>query len=197
MIRAGAIPWQANLSSSERWTEASLIELSLISKRDVTSDRRILAQTPMAASDNLADPVQDAVGQIAIGVIGGSEASQLGWRRLDDHQARQIIDLLREKVTKLGGNGDRIGEQVIDRRQAGAGRMSPCGHLDRSRLAGEYLKSIAFTVAGQVNQNVDLVGPDAIGQPVVGPLESVSPSIGNLPERSPSPNPPLESRNSR
>src|SRR6516225_10194496 len=38
-------------------------------------------------------------------------------------------------------------------------------------------------MSGEVDQNIDLVGPDAIRQPVVGPLQSVSPPIGDLSER--------------
>src|SRR5262245_64289757 len=60
--------------------------------------------------------------------------------------------------------------------------MSPCGHLDRGWLAGERSQSIAFRVAGQINQNVDLIGPDAICQLIVGPLQSVPPSVGSLSE---------------
>src|SRR3954469_11878832 len=85
-------------------------------------------------------------------------------------------------MTNIGGDSDRIGKQVIDRRQARAGCMSPCGHLDRGWLAGEHSQSIAFRVAGQVNQNVDLIGPDTICQLIVGPLLNGPPSVGQLSE---------------
>jgi len=88
------------------------------------------------------------------------------------------MDLLREERTNLGGNSDRIGEQVIDRRQARPGPMSPRGHLDRSGFAGKGPKSIALRVSRQVDQNVDLVGLDAIRQPVIGPFRNVSPARG-------------------
>src|SRR4051812_19151924 len=85
-------------------------------------------------------------------------------------------------MTNVGGDSDRIGEQVIDRRQARAGRMSPCGHLDRGWLAGEHSKAIAFRVTGQIDQNIDLVGPDAICQLIVGPLLNGPPTVGQLSE---------------
>ena len=48
-IRSGAISWNANFSKSISRMEASSIRRSLISNRDVTSDCRIFAQTPIAA----------------------------------------------------------------------------------------------------------------------------------------------------
>src|SRR5689334_18538447 len=79
---------------------------------------------------DLADLVQNAVGHIAICHHGRYGTSWFDWWRLDDDQAGEIIDLLRKKVTNVGGDSDRIGEQVIDRRQTRAGAMSPRGHLD-------------------------------------------------------------------
>src|SRR5207245_9154270 len=46
----------------------------------------------------------------------------------------------------------------------------------------ERSQSIAFRGAGQVNQNIDLICPDAICQLIVGPLQNVPPSVGSLSE---------------
>jgi hypothetical protein len=105
-----------------------------------------------------------------------------GWR-LDDDRARQIMDLLGEEMTHLGWDQDRIGEQIIHRWQAGARRMSPGAHLDRRGLARKGAKPIASRVSGQVDQDVDLVGADAIGELIVGPLQNASPPVGYIPER--------------
>ena len=71
-------------------------------------------------------------------------------------------------MARLRGGEDRIGEQVIDRRQTGAGRMAPRGHLDRSGLACKCAEPIAGGMSGKVDQDIDLVGPNAIGQLVIG-----------------------------
>ena len=48
--------------------------------------------------------------------------------------------------------------------------------------ACERAKAITVRVSGQVNQNVNLIGPDAVHQLIVGPLQSASPSIGYFPK---------------
>ena len=94
------------------------------------------------------------------------------------------MDLLRKKMTNLGGNSDGIGEQVIDGRQASAGPMSPRGHLDRGRFAGKHAKTIAARVSAQVDQDIDFIDPYTIPQLVVRSLRSVPPLISNISERS-------------
>src|ERR1035438_4618400 len=60
--------------------------------------------------------------------------------------------------------------------------MSPCTHLDRSRLARKCAKPVGSRVSGQVDQDIDLVGSDTIRQSIVGPLQNASPPIGYITE---------------
>jgi hypothetical protein len=149
-----------------------------MSSRDVTSDRRIRAQTSRAALDNLLALVKTPYVKYPFDVTG----AQLSWWPLDDDRARQVIDVLREEMAHLRGGQDRIGEQVIDHRQTGAGRVAPRGHLDRSGLACKCAESIADLVSGKVDQNIDPVGPNAICQLIIGPLQNASPPIGSISE---------------
>ena len=46
------------------------------------------------------------------------------------------------------------------------------GDLDRGRLAGEHQQPVAGPVAGQVEEDVDLVGADLLGEPLVGKADT-------------------------
>jgi hypothetical protein len=132
---------------------------------------RIGAQDLSPDSDcgvrDLADPVEDTVGEISVGSYRWPTASQFGRRWFDDQGAGQIVDLLGAESTIFGGNEHRIGEQIINRRQPGAGRVSPGRHLQRRRLAGKDMQPLAFGMPGQVDQDIDLVGSDAVRQLLV------------------------------
>jgi len=69
-------------------------------------------------------------------------------------------------MSGLGGADDRVGNQIVDRRNAGAG---PAGaDRDRRRLAGEDLEPVAGGMAGKVDENVDVISPDLRVELVVG-----------------------------
>ena len=52
--------------------------------------------------------------------------------------------------------------------------------LDRRRLAREHAEAVSFGMAGQIDQDIDAIGADLLGQAIVAPLRGVAPAIGDL-----------------
>ncbi len=71
-----------------------------------------------------------------------------------------------------------IGQQVVDRLQAGGAHVAgPCD-LDRRRLAGEDEEPVVTGMARQVEEDVDGVVANALRQPLVAPVADVPPCGG-------------------
>ena len=61
---------------------------------------------------------------------------------------------------------EAVGDQVVHRRQAGGPDVADPAHLQRGRLAGEDQEPLAG-VAGQVEEDVDPVGADLLGERLI------------------------------
>ena len=71
-------------------------------------------------------------------------------------------------------------QQIVDRRYAGSGRAG--ADLDRRRLAGEGGETISQRIAGQIDENIDLIGLHLLAKLLVGQLHDIAPSIGAGPK---------------
>src|SRR6266540_3879573 len=128
---------------------------------------------------HLVGPVEHAEGHMTLPEDGRINRAQPRRRGKYRDQARKVIDLLGKQMANVFGDSDGVGKQIVDGRKTGAGRMPPRGHLDGSGLAREYREPVSRGVAGQIDQDVDLVRPYLTGQPIVGPLRGVPPRIRN------------------
>ncbi len=69
----------------------------------------------------------------------------------------------------------RVGEAVVDCSQARRAGIAGKCDLHRRRLAGEYQQAVAGHVQGEVNEDVDAVLANPLGQGVVGQFRRVAP----------------------
>src|SRR4051812_18681049 len=79
-------------------------------------------------------------------------------------------------------NEDGIREHVVHGLKARARGVTKSGDLDRGRLAGEDMEPVAGRMPGHVDQDIDPVGLDTIGQLVIRHLPGVDPDIRHRPE---------------
>ncbi len=128
---------------------------------------------------DLVDAVEHAEGDIAV-----AQHRQLGGPQIGDgfhrDQARQIVDLFRKQMPNRWRNENGIREHIVHGLHARAGRVSEAGGLDRGRLPREALQPVAGCVARNVDQDVDIVGLNAIGEFVVRKLPGVDPDVRQL-----------------
>ena len=61
-----------------------------------------------------------------------------------------------------------VGEAVIHRREAGGSRVAKIGHLDRCGLARHHQQAVLAGVPGKVDQDVNAVDPDQLGNLLIG-----------------------------
>src|SRR3954453_16708881 len=74
-------------------------------------------------------------------------------------------------------NEDRIREHVVHGLKARTSGVTKSRDLDRGRLAGEEMEPVAGRMPGHVDQDIDPVGLNAIGQFVVRHLPGVDPDV--------------------
>jgi len=76
----------------------------------------------------------------------------------------------------------RVGDPILHGGKARAGKITKPGRLDGSRLPGKYSESVALGVAGQIDENIDLVLPNQPGRLVVAETVDGVPLIGEFAE---------------
>ena len=85
-----------------------------------------------------------------------------------------------KRCRTAGGQMTWLGKDIIDRLEAGARRLD--ADLDRRRLAREHFEPVPGGMAGQIDQNIDLIGPDQIAEFIIGNLRHGPPPVGRAPE---------------
>jgi hypothetical protein len=73
-----------------------------------------------------------------------------------------------------------IGEAVVDGGQAGGCGHAEHAHLDRRRLASEDEQAIVGGVEGEVDENIDPVGADPVGELKIAQAGDAAPGAGKL-----------------
>ena len=71
-----------------------------------------------------------------------------------------------------------IGEAIVDGVEAGGGGQAEHGHLDGGRLAGEDEHAVVGGVQGEVDEDIDAVGADRLGELGIGQAGGVEPEVG-------------------
>ncbi len=83
-----------------------------------------------------------------------------------------------QRVGRAGRIGDLVDDTVIDGGQAGGVGVAEPGHLHRRRPQGERAHPIGRRMSGQVDQRVDVVGADPMGEFEVAQPHRLDPVIG-------------------
>ncbi len=71
-----------------------------------------------------------------------------------------------------------IGDQVIDRIHASRVVVSAGGHLHGRGLSGKGQEPVPARVSGEINENVDRVRADSLGQLLVIVSKRLAPAVG-------------------
>ncbi len=79
---------------------------------------------------------------------------------------------------RIGRIDKRIGDAVVHRFDAGASAVSEVGHLEGRGFQGEERQAIRAGVEAKVDEDVNLIGADDLGGPLVGDGVNISPDIG-------------------
>jgi hypothetical protein len=82
-----------------------------------------------------------------------------------------------KQMIGVWGHHDRIGEEIIDRAQSGGIAIAHPGDRHRGRAAGKDAQAIAGGVSGQIDQDIDAIGTDALGQFVIAQSRRRYPAI--------------------
>src|SRR5262249_31403688 len=87
-------------------------------------------------------------------------------------------------AASFGFRGDvvAVGQQVVHGSQPGGADVAQPAQLHRGRLAGEHQQPVPGGVAGQIDEEVDVIGADLLGQALVAPAGHVVPGGGRGPE---------------
>ena len=86
--------------------------------------------------------------------------------------------MLGRPIRRSRGSIDLVGDQGVDRRQAGSPGITQVGDLHRRGLAGEDGEPVAGGVPGQVDEDVDLVATDEFLDLPIGERTDLSPVMG-------------------
>jgi hypothetical protein len=70
-----------------------------------------------------------------------------------------------------------VGEAIIDGGQAGGGAVGQPAELDGSGFAGEGEEGVTVHVHGEIDEDVDLVVADEIGELCVGETQHIAPGV--------------------
>src|SRR5262249_36865293 len=84
---------------------------------------------------------------------------------------------LSEQMSFACGHEHRIREQVVHGLQSCASGLTPGRDLYRRRLASEHREAVTAHVAHAVDQNIDAVGANLLGELIVGKSGSVAPRM--------------------
>ena len=80
----------------------------------------------------------------------------------------------------LGRIEHPIGDAVVHGGQAGGAHIGQVGDLHRRRLAGEQARTAIAGIHGEVDQQVDAIGADQIGQGAILELVDIAPVLDVL-----------------
>ncbi len=171
--------------SASRKSRQQLVADELIVERNIL-DQQSRARHPLedpgpdcrGLVGDFADAVEDTERDETVRNRRRLRSRNPGRQRRQRHKARQVDDGLRKQMPNRQRNRDRIREQIIDRRQPGAGAVAPAVRLDRCRLARKYAEAVSSGVAGQIDQDIDAIGANLCSEAIVGPLRGVTPAIG-------------------
>ncbi len=103
--------------------------------------------------------------------------SFFGWRVATENVGQVMRGLARPGGI-VGRVGDRVGEQVVDGREAGGVRVAEIGDTDRYGLLGKQAQAMAGRVAGKVDQDVEPIAPDQFGNLFIIQAVDGSPALG-------------------
>lgn len=133
----------------------------------------------------LGEVVEAAEGDVAL--RGGGRRDGLGgvMRELVTPIRPETERFFHERRFPVGrGIKVRVGKPVVDGFVAGGTAIGEVRDGQGRGLAAEHQHAVVFRVNGKVDEDVDLVGADQVGQLFVGKVGGVAPDVGVLAEHS-------------
>ncbi len=174
--RAGSTPRPA-IASVIRWaTDELSMTRCFNSSRAAGNRSRIRAQTSTTRdvildglwnAANVGYPLAVAGKGDTAGAFVGRLKAQIAVGHPQDPLAVVRLGLWRDDVA--------VGQDVIHRRKPGGRTVADPGDLDRRRFAGEHEEAVVGGMAGKVEEHVDPVRADLLGQSRVACADHVSP----------------------